>query len=126
VVTFIYALLIAVGITALIIGIPQLVGALAQRRRFAQFALLRRPQCDTTFGRDAISNGKDTSPWEELWSDGKCDTIHCRPECRMVTCSQCSTVSEIRFQTQGDFFGPRLSVRDPDEHREQFETLHGG
>jgi predicted RNA-binding Zn-ribbon protein involved in translation (DUF1610 family) len=127
VITFLYALLIAIGITALMIGIPELLGALAQRRRFSEFASLECPRCGAEFGRDAVSNGKDTSPWEEVWSDGKGHIVECDPEYRMVTCPQCSTESEIRFQTQGEFFGPRLSVRDRDEHREQFMqiiTLH--
>lgn len=123
---FLYALVIAVVLTTALIGIPNAIGGALQRRRFATFALLNCPKCNTPLGRSVVDAGKDTSPWEELWTDGDNHTIHCRPICRVVTCSNCSADSEIRFQTQGNFFGPRLSVRDPKAHREQFETFHGG
>ena len=83
---YLYAFLIAVALTAALIGIPNAIGALMQRRRFAEFALLGCPKCDTQIGLSAVNAGKDTSPWEELWSDGQNHTIHCRPICRLVTC----------------------------------------
>lgn len=104
--SYLYAFLVAVALTAALIGIPNAIGALVQRSRFAEFALLTCPNCDTQFGLPAIIAGKDTSPWEELWSDGDDQTIHCRPTCRLVACPNCPTNLEIRFQTQGEFFGP--------------------
>lgn len=123
---YLYALMIAVVLTAALIGIPNLIVGALQRRTFATFARLKCRKCDTPFGRSVVDAGKDTSPWEELWSDGDDHTIHCHPVCRVVTCSNCSADSEIRFQTQGNFFGPRLSVRDPEAHRARFKTAHGG
>lgn len=123
---YLYALMIAIVLTSALIGIPYAIGSVLQRRRFAIFALVNCPKCNTPFGLAAVDAGIDTSPWEELWSDGDNHTIHCRPTCRVVTCPNCSADSEIRFQTQGDFFGPRLSVRDPVAYREQFETFQGG
>lgn len=112
---YLYTLLIAVALTAAFIGITNVIGALVEHRQFTEFACLACPKCDAQFGLPAVIAGTDTSPWEELWSDGEDDLIHCHPTCRLITCPNCATDSEIRFQTQGDFFGPRLSVQDPED-----------
>lgn len=115
---YIYSLLIAVALTAALIGIPNAIHTLLERRRFEEFARLMCRKCSTKFGLPAIIGGEDTSPWEELWSDGNNHTIHCRPTCRLVTYPKCSEASELRSQTQGEFFGLRLSVREPDAYGE--------
>jgi hypothetical protein len=109
---------IAVVITALLVAIPQIIGERAEarfeKRVFERFSRCNCRVCGTTFGAEAVQTGKDTSPMEELWSDGKDSFIHCFPTCRVVTCPSCGAFSEIRFNHQGPFFGPEVEVREPD------------
>lgn len=114
----VYSFLIAAALASALIGIPHLIDGHVRRREqremFSKFAHLKCPECESEFGPAAIDNGVDTSPWEELWSDGADHSIHCHPVCRVATCPQCCVDFEIRFQTQGEFFGPELSVRSPE------------
>lgn len=108
--TYIISGLVAVVLAAMLIGVPHIVGIYRRRKYFAELSELRCPQCEKKFGDVAIRNGKDSSPWEELWGTGPNDTLHCRPMCRIVRCLNCSASSQIRHQTDGVRFGPRLSV----------------
>ncbi len=122
VMAFLYALMIAVVLTAAPIGIPNAIGGVLQRRRFATFALLSCPKCNKAFGRPAIDAGMDTSPWEELWSDGENHAgSHCRPICRIVTCPNCSADSGNPVANIRAIFSAHASPSvTPKLHRDQF------
>lgn len=110
---FAIATILAIALTAALIGIPNAVGAILERRLFRLFTSCRCPSCGHPYTLETVRNGLDTSPFEELRSDGMDDTIHCRPRCRCIVCAQCGQLAEIRYNTQGEFFGPKLAVREP-------------
>jgi hypothetical protein len=106
---------LAIALVASLLSIFSAVGANQQRRMFRLFTTCRCPSCGDGYSLETVSNGLETSPFEELWSDGVNHTIHCHPQCRCVVCGHCGHLAEIRYNSQGEFFGPMLSIKDVPE-----------
>ncbi len=105
---FLVAAPIAVLIVAMYACVSVLAGRFAERRLFREMAELPCPKCARPVGYDEVKDGNDCSPFEERWDDLE----HCHPVCRKVRCAGCAFCFVIRFQDQGDRFGPRVSATD--------------
>jgi transcription elongation factor Elf1 len=103
------AILIAVLLTAAMLYLGALARRIAEKRVLREMAAFACPSCLHELGVKAVSEGRDCSPFEELW-DVKGALLHCRPICRSIRCQQCGKSIELRLNRQGERFGPRLSV----------------
>jgi hypothetical protein len=111
--TIVYALLVAIAGAAAIIIVPNIPFYFGRRRLMRRFAQLQCEACKKPFGLEAVRSGKNVSPFEELWSDGKDHHIHHHPICRLVLCPHCHHAWVLRHNRQGEKFGPEISIHEP-------------
>jgi len=122
--TVLIAFLLALLGTAAIFFVPYIPYYFIKRRLWRQFAELQCVGCQRSFGLQAIESGEDISPFEELWEDpdGGPVSVGCQPICLSVVCPNCQRTWELRYNSQGEWFGPEFSVNEP-EGSEEWEEL---
>lgn len=108
---FVLSTVIPILIVVVILSGSAVMEARKKRRMFELFTTCRCPTCGEAYSLEDVQQGLNTSPREELWSDGTNHLIHCHPVCRCVVCAACGHLAQIRYNTQGEFFGPELAVR---------------
>lgn len=113
--TIVYTLLLAIAGTAAIILIPEIRAYFSIKRLLQRFAQLRCGACQKALGIEAVRTGTDISPFEELWSDDNRDFIHHYPTCVSVVCPHCQHRWVLRHNSEGETFGPELSVHEPSQ-----------
>ena len=111
--TIVYGLLLAVVGAATIVIVINIPFYCIRRRLLQRFAQLHCGKCQKPFGIESVRSGKDVSPFEEIWSDGKDHLIHNHPTCLSVVCSHCQRTWVLRHNSRGEQFGPELSVNEP-------------
>jgi hypothetical protein len=112
--TSLIATLIALALVAFLVVACALFNRISAIRVVHEMAAFACPYCSCPMGLKAISDGRDCSPYEELWNLHG-EVVHCHPVCRSVKCERCSNCCVIRLNREGEQFGPRLSLVDAEQ-----------
>jgi hypothetical protein len=109
-VTILIAFAAAVLIASAIVFAIAVISRISAARNFRVMASAKCPRCTNPIGLAAVKNGRECSPFEELWTDDDEVTVHCHPQIRRVECVHCHECVEIRLNKEGPRFGPRLTA----------------
>jgi len=114
--TVVIAILLALVGTAALFLLGHIRHSSSRRRLWRRFSELQCGVCQRPFGLQAIEAAEDISPWEELWDDpdGGPVSIGCQPTCLSVVCPHCQRTWELRYNSQGEWFGPEFTVEEPE------------